>query len=629
MSLRSTRKKPASADYTADVFTASEGDSIFISGAAAASRAVYEAGVGFAATYPGSPITETFELLASNRNPSKIISRMSINEHVAFHQAMGFALAGGRSFITMKHVGFNVAADPAHYIGYTGVRGGMVALIGLDPGATCSTGEYDFRFYALHTHLPMLEPTSAQEILDLTKMAFDWSEEDHLPWIVCVPAGACYGVENVVVGSVRDVKNGDSFVNSPDYTNVGARAVVNHAKLLDKVRKVAEKAGRRKLSRVFGSGREALVVTSGYNLQKSLEAAEYLKIMDRITVYCPLQTYPLPIGEIEALAEDIDKVIFIEDLGGFLEMSTAPLLLSLQRPIEVIGKNIFPGYGALSLSSIISGFAEAFNVTKPESFAIPEIPKIPERQGTFCPGCTYRPFFLALTEFLGPNDVLGGDIGCSSLPPHYSSWLTCMNSGTAIAAGVTSALNGKSRVVSLIGDSTFLHSGMQTILEAAMTDSDQICFVLDNNWTAMTGHQTNYATSVDQSGKPVEHLQIKNILKALGVKHIYHGDPLHFHAFRSLLRRLFDQKGFRVVMIERECSLQLSRRNGGKITNDICFIEPGRCQDCGLCYEKLCCPAILKNSQEKYEIERTLCSGCGVCVEICPNGAIITGRKID
>ncbi|HNV71732.1 MAG TPA: thiamine pyrophosphate-dependent enzyme, partial [Candidatus Ozemobacteraceae bacterium] len=551
---------PRPAPLATDILAAVPDSLLIMTGAAAAARGAYEAGIGLAVTYPGSPITETFEVLAAAPAASAPVCHLVINEHVAFHKAMGYALSGGRALVTMKHVGFNVAADPAHYIGYTGVRGGMVILVGTDPGATCSTGEYDFRFYAPHTHLPLLEPRSGQEILDALRQAFEWSEEDELPYVVAVPAGACYALEGVRVGAVQQPKADLRFHNSPDLTNVGRRAVLHHQKLLARERRVRQRAGGRGLVQVDGHGSEAAIITSGYHVSRVREALLRLGLSERVRVLHSLLTSPFPTDSLARELDGIDRLVFVEDLGGFLEQTLSRALLDLNRTVRVSGKEVFPATGALDLQTVEQGLGQIFGVSR-EPIALPTpLPEVPEREGTFCPGCPDRAFFFALTEQLGPHDVLGGDIGCSSLPPHFSSWLTCMNSGTAIAAGVTLALNGRDLVVSLIGDSTLLHSGLQTIIEAVATDSDQICFVLDNHWTAMTGHQRTPATPVDAAGQPCSHLDIEQLLRACGVQRLSRADPFHLDAFRALLKRLRQERGFRVVLIQRECGLQERRR---------------------------------------------------------------------
>lgn len=605
------------------IFDLKPGDRAALTGAAAAARGAHEAGIGFVTTYPGSPITETFDLLASPANPGSPVCRLSINEHVAFHAALGFSLAGGRSLITMKHVGFNVAADPAHYAGYTGVQGGMVILIGTDPGATCSTGEYDVRFYAFHTHLPLLEPASGQDVHDLMRDAFAWSEADNLPYLVAIPAATCYGIEGVTAGPVGTISSGSRFHASPDLTNVGRRAVINHARLLERLDTVKYHSTDRGLFRTFGSGHRAVIITSGAHLSRVREAVRILQAENDVTIVVSALTHPYPTHLLTPILRESRRIIFVEDLGGILEFSLSRFFLSLGRSFEIHGKDLFPAYGAIDLDTVTRGLATSLGRTPPERGSPFELP---EREGTFCPGCAYRPFFHALTEAVGPEGVIGGDIGCSSLPPHYSSWLTCMNSGTSIASGVALAVGGRQTVVSLIGDSTLLHSGLQTILEAAATDSDQVCFVLYNHWTAMTGHQELPVTPRASDGTPVPHLDIQALLRALGVRQLELADPTRLDAFRTLLRRVLAGKGFRVVLVERECRLQERRRPDTAPWKTLTHLEAERCRACGVCYERFSCPAIIPGPEGVPVIDESLCTECGVCRQVCPHGAIFAAQ---
>ncbi|HEY9072077.1 MAG TPA: thiamine pyrophosphate-dependent enzyme [Candidatus Ozemobacteraceae bacterium] len=605
------------------MFDLKPGDRAALTGAGAAALGAYEAGVGFVTTYPGSPITETFDLLADPANPRPAICRLSINEHVAFHAALGFSLAGGRSLVTMKHVGFNVAADPAHYAGYTGIRGGMVILIGTDPGATCSTGEYDVRFYAFHTHLPLLEPASGQDVHDILREAFAWSEADGLPYVVAIPAGTCYGIEGITAGPARERQDGTRFEADPDLTNVGRRAVANHARLLAKLDSLKYLSTDRHLFRTFGSGHGTLILTSGAHLARVREAVRILKAEDDVMIAVSLLTHPYPTHLLDPLLREARRIVFVEDLGGPLEFSLSRFLLTSGGSFEIHGKDLFPAYGALDLGTVTRGLAAALGRPAPERGSPCELP---EREGTFCPGCAYRPFFHALTEALGPDGVIGGDIGCSSLPPHFSSWLTCMNSGTSIAAGVTLAVAGRQTVVSLIGDSTLLHSGLQTILEAAATDSNQVCFVLYNHWTAMTGHQELPVSPRSPDGTPVSHLDIQALLRSLGVRSLELADPTRLDAFRSLLKRVLAGSGFRVVLVERECRLQERRRPDPSPWKTLTHLEAERCRECGVCYERFSCPAIIPGTDGIPSIDEALCTECGVCRQVCPHGAIFAAR---
>ncbi len=655
-----------------DFFTREAGKRLILSGAGAAARGAYEAGAGLVLTYPGSPVVETFDLLASPESPVKDRCAIVINEHVAYHQALGYSLAGGRSFIIMKHVGVNVCADPMHYSAYTGVNGGMVILTGSDPGANCSTGEFDVRFYSLHTHIPIFEPRDFNETVIITKKAFEFSERYKLPVMVVIPSAFCYGVGSALSGGALDIKNGGEFINSRDYTNVGALAVKRHELLAAKIERMRmdeefggdgdrDGNGGEKfcgdLSGRFVFNKGALIITSGIYYNFVSEALRELKIDDLNSIYSPALTYPLNIPELLQVfnSHNFEKIIFAEDLEGFLEIQISSFMAHNKINADIFGKNKINGFGELKypvlkqiLSQLLcrSGNNAQISITEinndnEKDFYLQPLP----REGTFCPGCPHRAFFYALNKFISEYDVIGGDIGCSSLPPHFSSWLACMNSGTSIASGVSLSIAGgrggqscekKQRVVSIIGDSTFFHSGMQTIMQCAASNSDQICFILDNGWTAMTGHQPTFTTRpLNESSHDGQRVSIKKILEAFGVKRILEIDPFRVDKFKALLNELFEAKtgakDFTAVIVRRECRMMAKKREAARNTNDGVKklfktlnyqIIKERCAQCNECYSVLSCPAIFKDDGGELYINHDICDGCGICFQICPNGAI-------
>ncbi len=656
-----------------DFFTREAGKRLILSGAAAAARGAYEAGAGLILTYPGSPVVETFDILASPESPLKDRCSIVINEHAAYHQALGYCLTGGRSFIIMKHVGVNVCADPMHYSAYTGVNGGVVILVGSDPGANCSTGEFDIRFYSLHTHIPIFEPRDFNETVVITKKAFDFSERYKLPVMVVLPSAFCYGVGSAISGETLDIKSGGEFINSRDYTNVGALAVKRHELLTDKIERMrmdkrfGVNGGKDDNDKSINDGalngrfvfnKGSLIITSGIYYNFVREALHELKIDNLNSIYSPALTYPLNTPELLKVfnSHKFEKIIFAEDLEGFLEMQISSFMAHNKINADIFGKNKFSGFGELKypvLKKILrellcSGETESKDEVKDNKDCY--LQPLP-REGTFCPGCPHRAFFYALNKFISGYDVIGGDIGCSSLPPHFSSWLTCMNSGTSIASGVSLSIASgrgdksgpkKQRVVSLIGDSTFFHSGMQTIMQCAASNSDQICFILDNGWTAMTGHQPTFTTKpLEGSKNACERISIKKILEAFGVKRIFEIDPYRMDKFKALLNELLNAnagaKDFTAVIVRRECRMMAKKRGAaknisdkaGKLFKTVNYqIIKERCAQCNECYSVLSCPAIFKDDGEELYIDHDICDGCGTCYQICPNGAIAKSEVV-
>lgn len=671
-----------------DFFTREAGKLLILSGAGAAARGAYEAGAGLVLTYPGSPVVEAFDILSSRESPLKDRCDIVINEHVAYHQALGYSLAGGRSFIIMKHVGVNVCADPMHYSAYMGVNGGMVILTGSDPGANCSTGEFDVRFYSLHTHIPIFEPRDFNETVAITKKAFEVSELYKLPVMVVIPSAFCYGVGSALSGAALDIKSGGEFINSRDYTNVGALAVKRHESLLAKIERMRmdEKFsgsedknrngnGNRTQSFYSDSGgrfifnKGALIITSGIYYNFVREALRELEIDDLNSIYSPALTYPLNVFELLKAfnSHNYEKIIFAEDLEGFLEIQASWFIAHNKIKADIFGKNKLNSFGELKYpalkqmlrellcragsgriinvnetKNIIGHKADTGGADDTKGYYLQPLP----REGTFCPGCAHRAFFYTLNKYISEYDVIGGDIGCSSLPPHFSSWLSCMNSGTSIASGISLSIAAghsgqsggkKQRTVSIIGDSTFFHSGLQTIMQCAASNSDQICFILDNGWTAMTGHQPTFTTKPLNGGaRAGQRLSIKKILEAFGVKHIFEIDPFRVDKFKALLNELSgaqtDAKNFTAVIIKRECRIMAKKRSGeknkkiegrGPHKTVSYHIINQRCVRCNECYSVLSCPAVFKDDDGELYINQDICDGCGICCQICPNGAIV------
>lgn len=599
-------------------------------GAALAARGAWEAGAGLFLTYPGSPVVETFEVLTAEKSPVKDRCRVVLNEHVAWHQAQGYSLAGGRVLVVMKHVGFHVAGDPAHYSGYLGARGGFVIVVGDDPGATCSTGEFDVRFQSLHTHLPILEPTDFGEALSLTRSAFELSEQLCLPVLVVLPAALCHGVGTAQTGPVLPPGTEMKFAKNPALTSVGGRAVALHEALLAKIESLRQEAPGPRIVAEYqpGNGSDLLIVPS---IQRTA-VLEYLRetgLEKQVSIWSPRRTYPLGVAVLEWILTEYQpqRILCLEPLEGFIEHQVAVALAHRQDPLgpQLHGKDYLPMAGETGVERLRGALDLFLNLP---TVPLPAVVDVPPREGTFCPGCPHRSFFYLLRGVLRPDDVLGGDIGCSSLPPHHADWLTCMNSGASIASGVARAVDrNQQRVVSLIGDSTLFHSGLQTVLECAQTDSDQLLFILDNRWTAMTGHQPTPATPGGDDGRSArsQTVDIRQLLKSLGVQRIHSLDPRRIVQGRALLRRVLrEEKGFHCVLVERECALQVERcRKRCHEEHHLHYaVVDERCRSCGECYAVLTCPAISADDEGIAQIDPSLCDRCGTCHAACPNGAI-------
>jgi indolepyruvate ferredoxin oxidoreductase alpha subunit len=329
-------------------------------------------------------------------------------------------------------------------------------------------------------------------------------------------------------------------------------------------------------------------------------------------------TYPLPRSLIDRL-RGLETLYVVQELDGFLSKHVLMLAKANDLPVRIrpVGGR-FVSAGALSMDALLRGLAEAFGVAYTPPASGQPIP-IPERPGTFCPGCPHRGILYTIKRLCGADDVYGGDIGCSSLPPYYSDWLTCMGSGLGIAHGVATLKGGSGRVYASMGDSTFFHCGMPQVLNAVQQNTPITIFILDNQWTAMTGHQP-LPTTPSYAREPVS---IAAVVKALGARQVWEVDAYDLRAFRETLKETRAAAGVRVVVVKGPCRLQDQRaaRQAGRELPARAVIVDELCHQCAECFEALGCPAIVYED-DTYRIDEALCGRCGICAQMCPNSSV-------
>ncbi len=604
-------------------------------------RAGIEAGIGYFSMYPGTPATEigqTFENLRS-RLPD-FYMEYSANEHVSLNGAMGASWAGARSMVAMKHVGMNVAAEPAHFLGYTGVGAGLVIVIGSDPGATSSTGEQDDRWYSLHTHLPLLEPGTIQEAKDFTVAAFELSEKYSLPFVINAPSRLCHNIGDLRLGPVAERKGRGEFrPNYQRYFNLFGQAVRNHQNCIERVASLARSADARAFNKIIRGGARWGVVTSSVNYLYAMEALEILGLFD-VPVFKIGMTYPFPSEQLQEFGKNLKRIVVVEDLEGFLEFQLKRHAFELGLRCEVVGKELIPPSGetnpdiVLEALSAVSGKKVPEYIKRAASIGDEIAAAIPQRVATFCIGCPHRASVYAVLSATERNAIIGGDIGCytmASLPPFKAAeWCTCMNCGLSAAQGISHVSKGKP-LVTFVGDSTFFHSGIQSLQNAVSSGADALLVVLDNRWIAMTGHQRSPTTSKDVRGQPVDEIDLKALLKSLGARRVRTVDVFDVARLRSVIADELKRDGLRVIIARGECSLQSHRREKyiPPEYGESYSIVRERCQRCGACYKEFGCPAILEAADEEgeyYYIDEELCVRCGACKSVCPNSAIVLSR---
>ncbi|MBI5117824.1 4Fe-4S binding protein [Candidatus Poribacteria bacterium] len=614
---------------------------ILAMGNEAIARAGIEAGIGYFSMYPGTPATEigqTFENL-KDQLPD-FYMEYSANEHVSLNGAMGASWAGARSMVAMKHVGMNVASEPAHFLGYTGVGAGLVIVIGSDPGATSSTGEQDDRWYSLHTHLPLLEPGTIQEAKDFTLAAFALSEKYSLPFVINAPSRLCHNIGDLRLGRIAPRKGRGEFKpNYQRYFNLFGQAVRNHQDCLDRVAALARSGDILAFNKIISGDAPWGVVTSSVNHLYAMEALEILGLFD-VPVFKVGITYPFPSAQLQEFAKNLKKIVIIEDLEGFLEYQVKRHGFELGLKCEVIGKELIPPSGetnpdmALEALSRVSGRKIPEHISRAASVGDEIASSIPQRVATFCIGCPHRASVYAVLAATGRNAIIGGDIGCytmASLPPFRAAeWCTCMNCGLSAAQGISHVGESKP-IVTFVGDSTFFHSGIQSLQNAIANNADALLIILDNRWVAMTGHQKSPTTSLGVKGERMDGIDLKALLKALGATRVRMVDVFDVPRLRSVIADELVRPGIRIIIAKGECSLQSLRRERyvPPEYGEFYTIVRERCQRCGACYKEFGCPAIMEADDEVgeyYYIDEETCVRCGACKTVCPNSAIVLSR---
>ncbi|HON78000.1 MAG TPA: thiamine pyrophosphate-dependent enzyme [Spirochaetota bacterium] len=616
------------------------GKTILAMGNDAIVRGGLEAGLGYFSTYPGTPASEIGEGFAALKKQfPHIHTEFSVNEHVAAHGAQGASWANIRSMVTMKHVGMNVASEVLHFAAYSGVKAGFVVVIGSDPGATSSTSEQDDRWYSLHTHLPILEPATIQEAKDFTIRAFELSEQYNLPVILNAPSKLCHNIGSLTLGELpREVQEKGHFERNPTrYINLFGGSVANHRRALESIDVLEKDIPSLSLNKVVPASGKTGFISSSINYLYLMEALALLDILDAPVLKIGI-SYPLNVKEISEFAEGLDDIIVVEELEGFLEYQIKQLLYDTEIRTPVKGKQIFPRYGELDVDIIAGALSRELGKPLPEAVGTARdsaetlTRDIPPRQGSFCTGCPHRATLYSIVKATDRKVIFAGDIGCytlSCLPPFSAfDWVTCMNCGVGIAQGMLQKIEGE-KVIAYVGDSTFFHSGIPNVINAVQQNADLVLVILDNKWVAMTGHQPSPTTNVSIHGEKLDPVDIKGLLKSIGVKYIRSIDPFNIKGSIAAVRDALRQEGgVRVIIAEQECALQYARRIKINPPEYKVYyqIEEGRCQLCNECYVDLGCPAIRKDYNETghfYYIEEAACLRCGSCRDLCPNGAIV------
>jgi len=579
------------------------GKKVILSGNEAAARGAWEAGVKIATAYPGTPSTEILENAAKYE---EIDAQWSPNEKVAFEVALGAAIAGARSMVSMKHVGLNVAADPFFSSSYTGVNAGFVIISCDDPGMHSSQNEQDNRRYAKFAKVPVIEPSDSQEAHDFIKKAFEISEKFDTPVLFRMTTRLSHTKTVVEIGERIEVPLKDYKKTPEKYIILPAHARKRHVVVEERIKALRAYASKCELNRMEINDTSLGIVTSGISYQYAKEVfpnASFLKLG---------LSWPFPEKLFKEFYEKVDKVIVIEENEPFLEEE-----IKFLGYADVEGKKYIPLCGELNPEIVRKGVLG-------KELPHPEEAKSVKRPPALCPGCPHTGIFYNLWR-LKLN--VTGDIGCytlGALPPYNAMDTTiCMGASIPNAFGFEMA-RGKDfakKTVAVIGDSTFLHTGIPGLMDTVYNKGISTVIILDNRITAMTGHQDHPGTGKTAKGEPTVEIDMAEVVKALGVKKVYKVDPHKLRETRNVIREAVASEEPAVIISERPCALlpeerkQHAKRPKRKVDPEKCKGE--KCLGC----IKLGCPAISMKEGKAY-ISPLLCVGCDLCIQVCPFGAI-------
>ncbi|MHA1842790.1 MAG: thiamine pyrophosphate-dependent enzyme [Promethearchaeota archaeon] len=609
-----------------------------MSGNEAFARGVFEAGIIFAANYPGTPISEVGDYLHYLSETSKdFIFDYSVNEKVALESCIGVSWAGLRAIAMFKHLGMNVAADPLHSFPYSGVNGGMVILNGGDPGILSSTNAQDNRFYSLHAHIPILKPSTIQECKDFIIEAIHLSENFKMPIIINTTSRICHGYGIVTFGKIKSPKTTGFFKKDPDrFINTLGRALANQKNYFNVISRLErEKKIHQKLNFIKEFPPE--LKNSSHHQDESIgiitSGACYGYVLDvcyKLGITPPILKlgliYPLN-GEIilDFIEKfQLQKLLIVEELEPFLQslIELKCWKMKLSTDISIHGKDFLPRTGELNVETIMHFFLHHFfiknnsiikEITKKEQVLEEILPLLPRREPTFCPGCQYRPVFYALKKVLQElekeNDlefIHAGDIGCYTLAEAYPyqllDWVVCMGAGIGIANGMSLAIDTeKQKLIAYIGDSTLFHSGLQPLLNAIKNNLDITLIIFNNFYTSMTGQQAHVSTPhelISHFGNyrktDLKEINLEKLLKSLGIEHLNITDAYNIEKLERLFRSTLLKKGLKVIVIKEECALEKKRRlkKEAQDEREEYYTILDTCVKCNECIEYFGCPAI-------------------------------------
>ncbi|MDF2558359.1 MAG: Thiamine pyrophosphate protein domain protein TPP-binding [Bacillales bacterium] len=585
-----------------------------LTGNEAIARGAWEAGVKYASAYPGTPSTEILETTALYVDD--ILAEWAPNEKVAIEAVIGASFAGARTFAAMKHVGVNVAADPLFTFSYTGVNGGMVLISADEPGYHSSQNEQDNRNYAKFAKIPMLEPSDSQESKDMMKSAFSISEKYNTPVLLRMTTRVCHSKSIVECGE-RDEVGIMEYTKSLDKFPIPAFVGGMRARVEERQVLLKDFSNQTELNFFEWNDCQVGVIASGacYKYAKEVfgDTVSYLKLGF---------TNPLPDEKIREFCSKVEKVYVIEEVDPYIEEVVRIL------GFDCFGKNLFPNTGEMTPDTIRKAiYGKTFDHVETEAS------KVVPRPPILCAGCPHRGFFVGLKN--RKNIVVASDIGCYSLgfadPYKVGDWCVCMGASMSSGHGAQQVFdmveNSNKRVVSILGDSTFLHSGMNSLLDVVYNGSKTVNVILDNRITGMTGHQENPASGYTLQGKKTKEINLEKLVRALGFEHVMVINPNDITAVQHALDWALSLDEASVIITRWPCVLKTlsteDKNEFKEVFKNKCTVLEEKCTGCRACIRTGCPALFLDKANKKVSIDVNSCVGCEVCLQVCKLDAIV------
>ena len=564
----------------------------------AVARGLYEAGCAFVSSYPGTPSTEITETIAKY---PEVYAEWAPNEKVAMEAAFGASLAGRRSFCGMKHVGLNVAADPLFTISYTGVNAGMVIAVADDAGMHSSQNEQDSRHYARASKIPMLEPSDSAEAIAFTKLAYDLSEQFDTPVLVKMCTRVSHSQSVVELGE-RQEHTGEYKKDIPKYVMMPGNAKKRHPVVEERTRKLVAYAETADINRVEpGDDHTMGIITSSTSYQYVKEV-----VGDKYPIMKLGMIWPMPEQKIRDFAASVEKLVIVEELDSFIEAHCRNL------GIACVGKEMFPCIDELSQNKVAAQLAAA------PGAGVRLEDTIPPRPPVMCAGCPHRGLFYTLKK--NKLTVLG-DIGCYTLgavaPLQAVDSVICMGASVSGIHGFSKSQNGAAdnKTVAVIGDSTFMHSGITGLVNMAYNESNATVIIVDNSITGMTGHQQNPTTGFNLKGDPCAKIDLETLCRSVGIRRVRVVDPYDLKQCDEAIREELAANEPSVIISRHPCALLKYVKHKAPL-----MVEEDKCIGCKSCM-RIGCPAI-SMVDGKAKVDATQCVGCGICAQLCKCGAL-------